>query len=133
MPDPPHSAAPYDPLRLCVFRDDRVDRVRREPITAVLAFALVAIAGFTRARRAGLLRSRTANWATPQRAGLSVGRRRPRRPATPLWVMVWARVFGLDGGLSVPDLHDLAPWLPAALGTREFFVAGARRGGIVFS
>ena len=65
---------------------------------AVLGFALVAIAGYTRARRAGLLRSRcklgdTRNvliylWVV---AALAAA-------ATPLWVMVWARVFGWTAG-----------------------------------
>ncbi|HOQ20963.1 MAG: hypothetical protein R2723_03415 [Microbacterium sp.] len=97
VPDPPHSAAPYDPLRLCVFTTIALIACVVGPL-AVLAFALVAIAGYTRARRAGLLRSRcklgdTRNvliylWVV---AALAAA-------ATPLWVMVWARVFGWTAG-----------------------------------
>lgn len=97
VPDPPHSGAPYDPLRLCVFTTIALIACVVGPL-AVLAFALVAIAGYTRARRAGLLRSRcklgdTRNvliylWVV---AALAVA-------ATPLWVMVWARVFGWTAG-----------------------------------
>ena len=93
----PDTTAPYDPLRLCVFTTIALIACVVGPL-AVLGFALVAIAGYTRARRAGLLRSRcklgdTRNvliylWVV---AALAAA-------ATPLWVMVWARVFGWTAG-----------------------------------
>jgi hypothetical protein len=48
---------PFDPLRLCVFTTIAVIACLLGPI-AVLVFACVAIAGYAKARRAGLLRSR---------------------------------------------------------------------------
>ncbi len=92
VPDPPHSGAPYDPLRLCVFTTIALIACLAGPI-AVLAFAAVAIAGYARARRAGLLRSRcklgdTRNvliylWTVAVLAAA----------ATPFWVLLWVRVL----------------------------------------
>ncbi|MFT4229296.1 MAG: hypothetical protein QM602_03295 [Microbacterium sp.] len=81
-----------DPLRLCVYTTVAVIACLLGPI-AVLGFAGVAIAGYARARRAGLLRSRcilgdTRNvlvylWAI---AVLAVA-------AIPFWVMLWASIW----------------------------------------
>ncbi|MGF3057081.1 hypothetical protein [Microbacterium sp. YY-01] len=49
--------AAFDPLRLCVFTTVALIACVTGPL-AVLAFAIVAIIGYARARRAGLLRSR---------------------------------------------------------------------------
>ena len=61
---PPHAAhgdheptAPYDPLRLCVFATVALIAWVAGPI-AVAVFAAIGFAGYLRARRAGLLRSR---------------------------------------------------------------------------
>lgn len=47
----------FDPLRLCVYTTVALLACVLGPI-ALLGFALIAIAGYARARRAGLLRSR---------------------------------------------------------------------------
>ena len=52
--DPP---APFDPLRLCVYATVALIACLLGPI-ALLFFSGLAIAGYTKARRAGLLRSR---------------------------------------------------------------------------
>lgn len=48
---------PYDPLRLCVFATVALIAWLLGPV-AVVGFAAVGFAGYWRARRAGLLRSR---------------------------------------------------------------------------
>jgi hypothetical protein len=50
-------AAPYDPLRLCVFATVALLGWVLGP-WALLGFSLVAVVGYARARRAGLLRSK---------------------------------------------------------------------------
>jgi len=52
--DPP---AAFDPLRLCVFTTVALITVVLGPI-ALLGFSIIAIAGYARARRQGLLRSK---------------------------------------------------------------------------
>jgi len=61
---PPHAAhgdheptAPYDPLRLCVFATIALLGWVLGPV-ALLGFAVLAIVGYAKARRGGLLRSR---------------------------------------------------------------------------
>lgn len=88
----PDATAPYDPLRLCVFTTIALIACVAGPV-AVLAFAAVAIAGYARARRAGLLRSRcklgdTRNvliylWTVAVLAAA----------ATPFWVLLWVRIL----------------------------------------
>ncbi|HEY6801842.1 hypothetical protein [Microbacterium flavescens] len=85
-------APPFDPLRLCVFTTVAVIACLLGPI-AVLAFALVAIAGYAAARRAGLLRSRCKLGDTrlvliylSAIAVLSA-------VAVPFWVMLWAGIW----------------------------------------
>ncbi len=89
----PDATAPFDPLRLCVFTTIAVIAALAGPL-AVLAFAAVAITGYSRARRAGLLRSRCKLGATRNVliylwvvAVLAVA-------AVPLWIMMWAKVLG---------------------------------------
>ncbi|KQZ06589.1 hypothetical protein ASD19_12725 [Microbacterium sp. Root53] len=83
----------FDPLRLCVYTTVALLACLLGPL-AVLAFAGIAIAGYTRARRAGLLRSRCKLgdtrlvllylWVI---ALLSAA-------AIPLWVGLWMRLLG---------------------------------------
>lgn len=61
---PPHAdlpgttpTAPFDPLRLCVFATIALLGWLLGPV-ALLGFAVLAIVGYARARRDGLLRSR---------------------------------------------------------------------------
>jgi hypothetical protein len=61
---PPHAdeplptpTAPYDPLRLCVFATIALLGWVLGPV-ALLGFAVLAIVGYARARRDGLLRSK---------------------------------------------------------------------------
>lgn len=59
-PDTPPTttaAAPYDPLRLCVFATIALLGWLLGP-WALLGFAILAVVGYARARRAGLMRSR---------------------------------------------------------------------------
>ena len=53
----PNPTAPYDPLRLCVFATVALLGWLLGPV-ALLGFAGLAIVGYGRARRDGLLRSR---------------------------------------------------------------------------
>ncbi|SDM64158.1 hypothetical protein SAMN05192576_0570 [Nocardioides szechwanensis] len=55
--DGPGDEAPYDPLRLCIFATVALIAWLLGPV-AVVGFAAVGFAGYWRARRAGLLRSR---------------------------------------------------------------------------
>lgn len=55
--DVPAEAPPFDPLRLCVFATVALLAWVLGPI-AVAVFAAVGFAGYLRARRAGVLRSR---------------------------------------------------------------------------
>ncbi|CUR59776.1 conserved hypothetical protein [metagenome] len=52
-------AAPYDPLRLCIFATVALLGWLLGPV-AVAVFAAVGFLGYWKARRAGLLRSRCA-------------------------------------------------------------------------
>ena len=56
-PELPASPAPYDPLRLCVFATISLLGWVLGPV-ALLGFAVLAIVGYARARRDGLLRSK---------------------------------------------------------------------------
>lgn len=86
-------APPFDPLRLCVFTTIAVIACLLGPI-AVAAFAAVAIAGYAKARRDGLLRSRCKLGDTrlvlvylSVIAVLAVA-------AIPFWVALWVRILG---------------------------------------
>ena len=91
--DPPAPrVAPFDPLRLCVFATIAAIAALTGPI-AVAAFSGVAIAGYARARRAGLLRSRCKLGDTrlvllylSLLAAAAVA-------AIPFWAMLWVSVW----------------------------------------
>lgn len=84
--------ASFDPLRLCVFTTIAVLAALLGPV-AVAVFAGIAIAGYARARRAGLLRSRCRLgdtrlvllylWVVEILALVGI----------PLWVMLWMRML----------------------------------------
>jgi hypothetical protein len=83
--DPP---APFDPLRLCVYATVALIACVLGPI-ALLGFSSLAIAGYAKARRAGLLRSRCKIGDTRlvlvYLSVLAVG----AAIATPFWVAIW--------------------------------------------
>ncbi|MBF0816375.1 hypothetical protein E4U02_08130 [Microbacterium paludicola] len=83
----------FDPLKLCVFTTVALITCVFGPV-ALLVFSGVAIAGYARARRAGLLRSKCRLGDTrvvllylSVIAALSAA-------AIPFWVLLWIRVFG---------------------------------------
>lgn len=80
--------APFDPLRLCVYATVALIACVLGPI-ALLGFSVLAIAGYARARRAGLLRSRCKIGDTRlvllYLSVLAV----LAAIATPFWVMLW--------------------------------------------
>lgn len=89
VPDSPA----LDPLRLCVNTTVALIACVLGPI-ALLGFALVAISGYARARRAGLMRSKCKLGDTrvvlvylSVVAVLAVA-------AIPFWVMLWVRAIG---------------------------------------
>jgi len=53
----PPASAPYDPLRLCVYATIAAVAWLLGPV-AVVGFALLGVAGYVRARRQGLTRSK---------------------------------------------------------------------------
>ena len=71
--DPP---APFDPLRLCVYATVALIACVLGPI-ALLGFSILAITGYAKARRAGLLRSRCKIGDTRRSPGKQ-GSRTPR-------------------------------------------------------
>jgi len=87
-----HPAPPFDPLRLCVFTTIALIACVLGPI-AVLVFALVAIAGYVKARRAGLMRSKcklgdtrlVLAYLSVVAVAAAVG--------IPFWVMLWVRML----------------------------------------
>ena len=83
--DPP---APFDPLRLCVYATVALIACLLGPI-ALLGFSSLAIAGYAKARRAGLLRSRCKIGDTRlvlvYLSVLAVA----AAIATPFWVAFW--------------------------------------------
>ena len=84
--DPP---APFDPLRLCVYATVALIVCILGPI-ALLGFSALAIAGYTKARRAGLLRSRCKIGDTRLVLVYLSGLAALAAIATPFWVMFWA-------------------------------------------
>jgi len=85
-------APPFDPLRLCIYTTVAVIACLLGPI-AVLAFSGIAIAGYARARRAGLLRSRCKLGDTRlvllYLSIIAV----LAAVATPFWVMLWLSLW----------------------------------------
>ena len=86
-------APPFDPLRLCVFTTVALIACLLGPI-AVAVFAGVAIGGYTKARRAGLLRSRCKIGDTRLVLLYLWVIEVVALAAIPLWVMLWARMLG---------------------------------------
>lgn len=91
-PSVPDAAPPFDPLRLCVFTTVAVIACVLGPI-AVLAFALVAIGGYVRARRAGLLRSRCKLGDTRNVLVYLGVVAALAAVAVPFWVIGWAQIL----------------------------------------
>ncbi len=85
-------APSFDPLRLCVFTTIAVIACLLGPI-AVLAFALVAIAGYAKARRGGLLRSRCKIGDTRLVLLYLSVFAVLAAVAVPLWVTLWVRML----------------------------------------
>ena len=84
---------PFDPLRLCVFTTIALIACVLGPV-AVLAFALVAIAGYAKARRAGLLRSKCKLGDTRLVLAYLTVIAVASAVAIPFWVMLWIRILG---------------------------------------
>ncbi|WP_212743142.1 hypothetical protein [Microbacterium sp. 2FI] len=87
-----HAPAPFDPLRLCVYTTVALIACLLGPI-AVLAFAGVAIAGYARARREGLLRSRCKLGDTRLVLMYLSVIAVLAAVAIPFWVMLWLRIW----------------------------------------
>jgi hypothetical protein len=87
-----HPSPPFDPLRLCVFTTIALISCVLGPI-AVLGFALIAIAGYAKARRGGRLRSKCRLGDTrlvlAYLSVIAVG----AAVAIPFWVMLWVRML----------------------------------------
>ena len=89
VPDAPG----FDPLRLCVNTTVALIACVLGPI-ALLGFALTAIAGYARARRAGLMRSKCKLGDTRVVLVYLSVVAVFATIAIPFWVMLWARVIG---------------------------------------
>ena len=92
----PSGRAQLDPLRLCVNATVALLTCVFGPI-ALLGFATIAIVGYARARRAGLLRSKCKLGDTRNvliyLGALAV----LAASAVPFWILLWVRILG--GGL----------------------------------
>ncbi|WP_022889012.1 hypothetical protein [Agromyces italicus] len=84
--------APYDPLRLCVFATIALITCVFGPI-ALAVFAGIAIAGYAKARRAGLLRSKCKLGDTRNVLAYLIVLEVLALVAVPFWVMLWAGAF----------------------------------------
>ena len=82
-----------DPLRLCVNTTVALIACILGPI-ALLGFALLAISGYARARRAGLMRSKCKLGDTRVVLAYLSVIAVLAAVAIPFWVMLWVRVFG---------------------------------------
>lgn len=89
VPDAPG----LDPLRLCVNTTVALIACVLGPI-ALLCFALLAISGYARARRAGLMRSKCKLGDTRVVLGYLAVVAVLAAVAIPFWVMLWVRVIG---------------------------------------
>lgn len=83
---------PFDPLRLCVYTTVAVLACLLGPV-AVLAFAGIAIAGYAKARRAGLLRSRCKIGDTRLVLVYLSVIAVLAAVAIPFWIMLWVSVW----------------------------------------
>jgi hypothetical protein len=86
-------APPFDPLRLCVFTTVALIACVLGPV-AVLGFSIIAIAGYARARRAGLLRSHCKLGDTRLVLAYLTVLAVASAVAIPFWVALWIRVLG---------------------------------------
>jgi len=83
-----HPAPPFDPLRLCVFTTIALIAAITGPL-AVLVFALIAIRGYAKARRAGLMRSRCKLGDTRLVLAYLGVVALAAAVATPFWLLFW--------------------------------------------
>ncbi|MFH8252411.1 hypothetical protein ACH3VR_18740 [Microbacterium sp. B2969] len=83
-------APPFDPLRLCVYTTVALLTVVLGPI-ALLAFSSLAIAGYAKARRRGLLRSRCKLGDTRLVLAYLAVVAVAAAVATPFWVAFWVQ------------------------------------------
>ncbi len=88
-----HPAPSFDPLRLCVFTTIALISCVLGPI-AVLGFAIIAIAGYAKARRAGLMHSRCKLGDTRLVLAYLSVIAVTAAVAIPFWVMLWMRILG---------------------------------------
>lgn len=88
-----HPAPPFDPLRLCVFTTVALIACVLGPI-AVLGFAVIAIAGYARARRQGLMRSKCKLGDTRLVLAYLSVIAVASAVGIPFWVMLWMRILG---------------------------------------
>ncbi len=86
------ATVPFDPLRLCVYTTVALIACVLGPV-ALLAFSGVAIAGYARARRAGLLRSRCKIGDTRLVLLYLSVVAVLAAVAIPFWVMLWLRLW----------------------------------------
>lgn len=83
---------PFDPLRLCVFTTIALLTCVFGPIS-LLVFAVVAIRGYDRARRAGLTRSRCKLGDTRVVLAYLIAVAMLAVVATPFWIWGWVTVI----------------------------------------
>lgn len=88
----PPAPEPYDPLRLCVFTTVALITCVFGPI-ALAVFAGIAIAGYAKARRAGLLRSKCKLGDTRNVLAYLIVLEVLAIVAVPFWVMLWANAL----------------------------------------
>jgi hypothetical protein len=86
-------APPFDPLRLCVFTTVALIACLLGPV-AVLGFSIIAIAGYARARRAGLLRSHCKLGDTRLVLAYLTVLAVASAVAIPFWIALWIHVLG---------------------------------------
>jgi len=83
---------PFDPLRLCVFTTIAIIAALTGPL-AVLTFGLIAISGYTKARRGGLMRSRCKLGDTRVVLAYLITVTVLAAVAIPFWVKLWMGVW----------------------------------------
>lgn len=88
--DPPGAR---DPLRLCVNATVALITCLLGPI-ALLGFAIMAIAAYVQARRAGVMRSRCLLGDTRLVLAYLVVLATLAAAAIPFWVLLWMRMLG---------------------------------------
>lgn len=86
-------APAFDPLRLCVHTTVALITCVLGPIS-LLGFALIAILGYARARRGGLMRSKCKLGDTRLVLAYLSVLAVAAAVAIPFWIMLWMRIFG---------------------------------------